>query len=155
MKLILSDEALKKSFAPFGAYLPTAAVAPGATWTRNDPLDLGPIGRYVTAFNFTYHAAVGSAHEIRFKSSLKYTPPSKDAGGLPFVIKSAELTGEPGEGKIVFDAEKGRLRESSHTMRLVGTLLIEVGRQETYVDLEQTQTSRVRTMDTYVRPEKK
>ena len=154
MQSVLSEDVLKTRFAPT-AYLPAVAVASGATWTRKETLDLGPIGRYVTTYNYTYHAAGGCGHEIRFKSSSKYTPPGKDDARLPFVIKSAELNYELGDGKIVFDAERGRLRELSHTMRLTGTMLIEMRNQETRVLIELTQTVRVRTMDTYSLPPKK
>ena len=68
-------------------------------------------------------------------------------GGLPFAIKKANLESAKSQGKILFDAQRGRIVEADASLRLVGSLVIEVGNMETTVELDQEQINRVRTMD--------
>jgi Family of unknown function (DUF6263) len=154
LKAMINKESFGQMISPLGNYLPESAVSRGDGWARKTTLNLGPIGQYVTSFKYSHRGAVGSLHEIRVKTSLSYTPPENEAG-LPFIIKSADLKSKDGEGKIFFDADKGRMKEMSMRMQLAGKLVIQIGDQESAVILEQTQTSRLRTLDTYPRPKAK
>jgi hypothetical protein len=156
MKSVLTEESLKKMFAPLGIYLPGSPVRRGDSWSQKENLDFGPIGRYQRANKYTFQARAGSVCEIRVGSTLTYTPPSKeDAGGLGFTVKNAKLQSTSSEGNIFFDTEKGRLKEAEQTMHLAGSLRIDVGGTETDVELDQTQSVGLRTMDAYADTRKK
>jgi len=154
---ILSDDALKQMAAPTFAALPNKEVAKGDHWDAKSTLDMGPIGKYENTFTYTYDGKNADAKEdaekkwdkISAKTDLKYTPPDEKAqqGGLPFRIKSADLTSKDATGTVYYDADKGRVARSKMDLKLNGKLNIEIGGQTTEVTLEQTQTTSVDTSD--------
>ncbi len=154
---ILSEDALKQMAAPTFAALPSKEVAKGDHWDAKSVLDMGPIGKYENTFTYTYDGKNTDAKEdaekkwdkIGVKTELKYTPPDEKAqtGGLPFRIKSADLTSKDAAGTIYYDADKGRVARTSMHLTLNGTLSIEIGGQATPVTLSQTQDTTVDTSD--------
>src|SRR5260370_39286377 len=87
---------------------------------------------------------------MKVERSLKYTAPTEGAGGgggLPFKIKSADLKSTKAEGAILFNPETGRIEGSTMTLKLNGTLSIEIGGQTTEVTLDQVQDSTVDNSD--------
>ena len=150
LKTILSDEALKQMSEPAFIAIPNKAVKKGDTWEKNTTLDMGPIGSFDTNYKFTY---VGSRdkklQKIEVDSILNYLPPGPNAGGaLPFKILKADLGGKESKGDILFDSDKGRVVSSTLTIRLTGTLSIEIGGTPSEIVLDQTQTTKVKTTDT-------
>lgn len=146
---ILSDAALKEMAEPTFAVVPSKEAAKGETWTRNTTLDMGPIGKYKNEYKYTYEGATGGMQTIKLDTKLNYEPPGEQAGqgGLPFKIKGAKLTSTSQDGRITFDAAKGRLEKSTVKIELKGDLSIEIGGATTKVDLSQTQESTVETID--------
>ena len=154
---ILSEDALKQMAAPTFAALPNKEVAKGDHWDAKSTLDMGPIGKYENTFTYTYDGKNADAKEdaekkwdkISVKTDLKYTPPDEKAqqGGLPFRIKSADLSSKDATGTVYYDAEKGRVARSTMSLKLSGKLSIEIGGQTTDVTLDQTQTTTVDTSD--------
>jgi hypothetical protein len=155
---ILSDKALEQMAAPTFAALPNAEKAKGDTWKATSTLDMGPIGKYDNAFTYTYEgkntdakdAAEKTWDKIKVTTELKYAPPDEKAqtGGLPFRIKSADLTSKDAAGTVYYDPAKGRVARSVMNLKLNGTLNIEIGGQVTPVTLSQTQDTNVETTDT-------
>ena len=88
--------------------------------------------------------------KIKAETTLTYRPPAgtEPSEGLPFKIKSAELASKNAGGTITFDPEKGRVEESTMKVEMSGKLNIEIGGQTTAVNLDQTQTTTVKTSDT-------
>jgi uncharacterized protein DUF6263 len=154
---ILSDEALKQMATPTFAALPNKEVAKGDTWKATTTLDMGPIGKYENTFTYTYDGKNTDAKDeaekkwdkIKVATELKYTPPDEKAqsGGLPFKIKSADLTSKDATGTIFYDGEKGRIAKSTMSLQLNGKLNIEIGGQATEVKLDQKQDTNVETTD--------
>jgi len=151
---ILSEKAMSQMFNQSFAVLPTGKEAEKleagkSKWTKKDVmLDLGPIGTYHTNYDYTYEGKDKNLEKIGVKANLKYDPPAGKAdAGLPFKIKSADLTSKKADGSIFFDAEKGRIDHSKMDMEIGGTLKIEVGGMETTVTLQQTQVSELTTSD--------
>ncbi len=140
--------------APTFAALPNKEVAKGDKWDATSTLDMGPIGKYVNKFTYTYDGkntegkddAEKKWDKIKVTTELTYTPPDEkaQAGGLPFKIKSADLTSKDANGTIYYDADKGRIPRSTMNLTLKGTLSIESGGQTTPVKLSQTQDTNVR-----------
>ena len=149
LKTILSEEALQKMAEPTWWALPEKAVSKGDTWSKDSELKLGPIGTYKTKFDFTYagKAEKGNLEKVDIKAQMTYTAP-QDKAGLPFVIKSAELSSKDGSGEAYFDPAKGRFDSSKINMKLNGTLTIEVGNMSTDIALDQSQESTSKTTDT-------
>jgi hypothetical protein len=150
LKQILSEDALKEMADPTFAAIPNKEVKKGDTWEKNSKLDMGPIGKYENTYHYTFDGPdKDKKNKITVKTDLKYTAPNDNtaSGGLPFKIKSADLKSENATGTILFDADKGRVDESSMSVTLTGKLSIEIGGQATAVDLNQTQTTKVTTSD--------
>jgi len=142
LEQIMSDAALKQMAEPTWWAVPSGK----KDWSRTSKLELGPIGTYETTFKFTDEGADGSKREkIKIDASLQYTPPAKDKTGLPFTIKSAKLESKSGTGEALFDRSTGRIDSSKLTMKLEGTLTIEVGNMATEISLNQEQTSTTKT----------
>ena len=154
---ILSDDALKQMAVPTFAALPNKEVAKGDKWDSTSTLDMGPIGKYVNTFTYTFDGTNTAGKDdaekkwdvISVTTKLAYTAPAADAeaGGLPFKIKSADLTSTDAKGQILYDPDKGRIVKSTMSLKLNGTLTIEIGGQQTPVKLDQTQDTTVDTSD--------
>lgn len=148
LKAILSDKALTKMAEPTWYAFPEKGIFPevGKTWSRKSDLDLGPIGKYDTNFDFTYKGPKDGKDEIGIKTKLTYTAPTEKAG-LPFIIHKAELKSDGGSGDASFDRAKGRFDHTKIEMKLTGNLEIEVGSMKTTVELTQTQEASATTLD--------
>jgi hypothetical protein len=148
---ILSEKALKEMADPTFAAIPNKEEKKGATWTKDSKLDMGPIGTYDNSYKYTFTGPDEKTKldVIKVETTLKYTPPTdtSTANALPFKIKSANLTSKDAGGTIYFDAEKGRIDHSETSLKLSGELSIEIGGQTTKVELQQDQTTTVKTTD--------
>ncbi len=122
LETILSEEALKQMALPTFAAIPGKEVTAGdkatGTWSNKTELDMGPIGKYVNEYTYTYEGKDKEKKDfdkIKVETALKYTPPTDAAGGgtagLPFKIKSADLKSTKAEGTILFSEKEGRIVE--------------------------------------------
>ena len=154
LEQILSEDALKQmAQTTFGA-LPGKEVAVGGEpWPGKSTLHMGPIRKTVNevtdTFKGTNTAGANDAEKkwdvIDVTTKLTYTPPADTAqsGGLPFKIKTANLTSTDAKGTLYFDPAIGRIAKSTMSLKLNGTLSIEIGGQTTDVKLDQTQDTTV------------
>jgi hypothetical protein len=154
LETILSEKALMQMAEPTFAAIPGREEPVGGTWSKKTSLDMGPIGRYDNEYKYTYDGKdkeKKSFDRIKVETQLKYTPPTDavggGGGGLPFKIRSADLKSTKAEGSILFDPEKGRIDSSSMSLKLNGSLNIEIGGQTTEVTLDQDQSSTVENSD--------
>jgi len=146
LEKILSKEALKDMAEPMFAALPGKTEKKGATWKRTSSLDMGPIGKYETTYNYTYEGPDKDKNEkIGVKTDLKYTKPENVAANLPFKITAATLEAKDSTGTVVYDPKAGWVKSSEMTMKLTGNLTIEISQQSTAVDLSQEQTTKTTT----------
>ncbi len=151
LKQILSDDALKQMADPAFAIVPGKPVKKGDTWERTSKLNMGPIGTYDTTYKYTYDgpdAKDKNLAAIKVDTTLKYSPPGAGAGtGLPFKILSADLKSKDGTGTALFDTQKGRLASLNLGLKLEGKLTIDIGGMNSEVQLNQEQTTQVKTSD--------
>jgi hypothetical protein len=151
---ILSDEALKQMADPVFAVAPNRSVKPGDHWDRNLKLDMGPIGTYDTTYKYTFDGKDKDSNHYKIgeTADVKYIPPSSDAaagqGNLPFKIKKADLKTKEAKGQVLFDNDKGRVANSDLHVKMEGSLTIDINGMSTDVQLDQTQTTTVKTSDT-------
>jgi hypothetical protein len=150
LEKILSDDALREMAEPTFAVLPNKTVEKGEKWPKETSLDMGPIGKYKNEYTYTYEGQEKNLDKIDVSTKLTYMPPEKGEtiGGLPFRIKSAKLESKDSKGVVFFNREKGRVEKSEMSVKLDGTLDIEIGGQQTKVDLNQTQKTEISTSDT-------
>jgi len=151
---ILSEDALRQMAEPTFAVVPSESnIEKGKTWKRETMLDMGPIGKYKNEYTYKYEGPDDKdkkLDKINVETKLTYQPPEKaeGVGGLPFRIKSAKLESKESKGGVWFNRDKGRVEKTDMTVKLEGTLEIEIGGQQTKVDLTQTQDTKVETSDT-------
>ena len=148
LETILSEDALKEMAEPTFAVVPPRAKSPATrSGSETSKLDMGPIGKYETTYNYTSRAPSKGLDKIDVDTNLKYTPPRRQEDGLPFKILKAELTSKEGKGNVLFDTDKGRVNDSKMDLKLEGKLTIEIGGMTTEVELTQTQVSELKTTD--------
>lgn len=147
LKSILSAEALKQMAEPTWAAFPTKAVKTGDSWTKDAKLDLGGIGLYSTKYTYKLESDDANSAKVKVDAALTYSAP-QDKRGLPFTIKSAALKSTEGSGSATINKEKGRIENSSISMKLEGELDIEIAGMTTKVNLVQSQKSTVTASDT-------
>ncbi len=150
LKAILSEDALKQMAEPTWGAFPPADAKKGTAWKKESTLDLGPMGKYDSTFEYTFDGPdKNNLDKVNIKSTMKYgVPTKKDGLSLPFVIKDAKLSSTDGSGAAYINRKKGRIEKSDVKMKLEGSLTIDIGGMETKVDLVQEQTSAVQTLDT-------
>lgn len=161
LKKILTAEALKEMSDPLAGLTPGGdkpEKGSGDKWTKTTPLKLGPIGDYDRTHNFEYKGKDKEKPEldrVEVKATLTYKPPSGDAEGLLFRIKSGDLTTQnPKAGYYLYDPKTGWLVKSELAVTMSGTLVVAVGTTETSVQLFQTQTTTVETKGETFLPKK-
>lgn len=161
LKKILTGEALKEMSDPLAGLSPTGdkpEKVSGDKWSKTTPLKLGPIGDYERQYNFEYKGKDKDKPEldrVEVKATLTYKPPSGDADGLLFRIKSGDLTTQnPKAGYYLFDPKTGFLAKSELSVTMTGTLVVAVGQTESSVQLFQTQTTSVETKGESFLPKK-
>jgi hypothetical protein len=146
LEAAFSEHALKELGAQLLPPLPIQRARTGDSWDRRSATDLGPIGRYTSTTKFTYAGLDAGRERYRVEVlDFRHTAPEKAAGQaqLPFQIKASDLKGK-GAGEIVFDRERGRLERAEQRLTMEGSLTIDIGGNETKIDLKQQQTVTVR-----------
>jgi hypothetical protein len=149
LKKILNDDALKQMADPTFGMVPNKEVTKGESWKKESKLQLGPIGGYDNTYTYTYDGKDpkdANIAIIKVETKLNYQTPT-EGEGLPFKIKSANLTSKNAGGTIRFDVAKGRIVDSKLTLQLEGTLDIEIGGTTTKVELKQDSTTEITGSD--------
>jgi hypothetical protein len=153
LKQILSDDALRQMSDPAFSMVPDKPVKPGDSWKRTSKLNMGPIGTYESTYTYTFEGMDEKEKDlarIKVATELKYIAPTSPAAGaapLPFKIVSADLKTKDATGLILFDVKNGRLHSSDLSLTLEGRLNIDVSGMASDVELNQKQTTKVKTMD--------
>lgn len=157
LKKILSDDSMKQMADPTFGMLPGKEVTKNETWPKESTLSLGPIGGYANKYTFTYDGKDEkdpNLHKLKVESKIEYKTPT-EAEGLPFKIKSANLTAKNSGGTMRFNAAKGRLEDSDLHLQLDGSLDIEIAGTTTKVELSQKTDTTIKCSDTNPVPPKK
>jgi Family of unknown function (DUF6263) len=158
---ILGEEAMKQMADPTFGVSPKEAKKVGEKWSRVVKLTLGPLGSYENTYNFTYTKQTGDNAEIDVAVELKYTPPGADQGGetLPFKIKGGKIEqvkdDKSNKGKVLFNTKTGRIESSDISVKMTGSLTLDIGGTTTEVSLTQDQNTTVKTFDKSPIPDKK
>ena len=158
---ILGEEAIKQMADPTFGVVPPTAKKVGESWNKTVKLSLGPLGNYENTYSYTYKAQNGDIADIDVKVALKYTPPAPDQGGetLPFKIKGGKIEQTPDDksnkGTVKFNTKTGRIESSTVSVKMSGSLTLDIGGTTTEVSLTQDQSTDVKTSDKSFVPDKK
>ncbi|MER3415188.1 MAG: hypothetical protein C4297_03120 [Gemmataceae bacterium] len=154
LRQVLSEDQMRSLAEPVFSITPGKGkkIKVGETWTRDSRLSMGAVGSYDAKYTYKYAGTEKKGdlvlHKIEITTDLKYkAPDAKEAVGLPFRIESGDLKTAKSSGVIYFDAEKGRIVETTMDVSLSGKLDISVGDQKSPVDLEQKQITVARYLD--------
>jgi len=158
---ILGEEAMKQMADPCFGVVPKEPKKVGDKWSRVVKLSLGPLGGYENTYNFTYAKQTGDTAEIDVTVELKYTPPAADSGAetLPFKIKGGKIEqvkdDKTNRGKVTFNTKAGRIETANVSVKMTGSLTLDIGGTTTEVSLTQDQTTEIKSFDKSPIQEKK
>lgn len=163
LKKMLTEEAMKQMSDPSFGLTPPAEKAVGESWEKKTTLALGPIGSYDMTTKYTYKGkdqAKKDLDRIEVSTSLQYKAPTDQAEGLLFKIKggtltTAEPTPQDKSSYVLFNPKTGKIEESQIHVKMKGNLNVAIGGTDTTIDLNQEQTTTVKTADKSFLPEKK
>jgi hypothetical protein len=159
LERILTPDTIKQMAEPMLGVIPPGG-EPAKEWKSSNELNMGPIGKYATTNAYTPEGKEEKGDlkgdlKIKVSTDLKYSAPSDKEAGLPFKIQSAKLeSGKDSGGTIYWDLAKGRVAAADMTIKLGGTLKIEIANMSTTVTLDQTQTTKLKTSDKNLMPTK-
>jgi hypothetical protein len=142
-QILTKDAIMQMSNSTFAAFPSQEQFDKGkGKWTQTVDLKMGPIGSYKT--DYTYEAK--GKDKVEVSANMTYVPPtSKEAGGLPFTIKSGNLAGK--EAKGIIELKDGKIDKSSMSMKMAGELDISIAGMDTKVELTQQQESKLQSFD--------
>jgi hypothetical protein len=146
IKMMITEDVLKKSAEEAFSFLPDKDVAKGDSWKRNSVIPFGPLGSFKAANEYTYQGTEDGLAKIALKAQLTYAPPKGDAGfGGLFKITKGNLKSEGARGTLFFDVDKGRLAKYSMAMIFRGGLTLDVmgNSIDMEVSIDQSSNSRV------------
>ncbi len=102
---------------------PGKPVKTGDKWTRDTKLPLGPLGVFALNARYTLDALDGATAKVVFDADATFTA-GKGGDGLPFQITKGELKADKYDGTLNFDTATGRLKETSQSVKLGGSLTV-------------------------------
>jgi opacity protein-like surface antigen len=158
---ILGEEAMKQMADPCFGVVPKEPKKVGDKWSKTVKLSLGPLGSYENIYNYTYAKQTGDTAEIDVTVELKYTTPAADQGAetLPFKIKGGKIEQVKDEkanrGKVTFNTKAGRVETANVSVKMTGSLTLDIGGTTTEVSLTQDQTTELKSFDKSPIQEKK
>jgi hypothetical protein len=147
---VLTKENMSKAAEEAFSFLPDKAVKEGEKWSRELTVPLGPLGSFDVKNTYTHKGKTKTGPvQIDLESVMTYKPPAADKPetGLSFKVTGGTLKSKDATGKILFDADKGRLVSYKSTVTIVGTLTIESNGKSITLDFKQDQNTDVSLLD--------
>ena len=129
VKAAASEDSLKVTIEDLFSPGPDKPVKPGDKWTRETKLGLGPLGNFTVNARYTLDGLDGAVATVVYDADASFTP-GKGGDGLPFQITKGELKADKYEGTMRFDTAAGRLKETTQTVKLAGTLTVSAAGME-------------------------
>ncbi len=148
VRLLLSEDLLRKGAEEAFSFLPAEPVKKGETWKRESTQSFGPLGSFKLTNEYTLQGKEDGEAKLALKAGLTYILPKGDGGfaGL-FKVTRGNLKGEGARGTLYFDTEKGRLVRYNMSMIIRGTLTLDVmgNNIDMEITMDQSSNSRVLT----------
>lgn len=143
LRVTLPEEWLKSAFADMLGRLPARPRATGATWERSVVEPIPHFGAFRSTWRYTRGEPERTGQVITYTVATKYEPPGAGDAALFRVVKG-ELRGEEGRGKVVFDANAGRLVSHERSMRVRGSLTVEAAGRTVPLEFRSIDEVRIR-----------
>lgn len=139
---VMPESAVKLMFSQVFVAAPKDTVAAGDKWSRTDKVPLSGLGDLTNKTQFTLDGVKDNVATIKTSADVTFTT-GEGSDALPFKVTKADLKSDDVKGTILFDTKAGRLKSSSTTMKLKGTLTIEVMGQQVDAEIDQKATTKV------------
>jgi len=150
VRLLLTEESLKKPIELLLAFQPGKEVAPGDTWRGKLTLPFGPLGALETVNTYEFQGKEKDNAEVvklSVASKVTYQPPAGE-GALSFKVTRGDVKAVKAQGTIWFQTARGRLVRAESTRHLQGTLTVTAATGQTLtLGLVQEQTVKTRVDD--------
>jgi hypothetical protein len=148
VQALLSQEQLKNVMQQSFGFLPPNKVKPGATWQRELPLSLGPLGSMLLKQTFKFEGLENqngkSLAKISFQPQITYSPPKPDMANPEMSVLKGEVQATQASGVLYFDPTAGRLDHSELKLQLQGNLTVKLQGKEVPLTFQQSQTIDIR-----------
>ncbi|HEY1188608.1 MAG TPA: DUF6263 family protein [Gemmata sp.] len=151
LKKVLTEDALKEMVDPTAKLFPDGPKKVGDTWEKKTTLNLGPIGSYELVYKLKYAGVEKEKDKLELETVITYSPPKENPDGLLFRIKEGStLVSVPAGSKgVIFYDPKTQLIDSAEiNIKLDGKLTVVIGGTDTKVELDQQQTTTIKTSTT-------
>ncbi len=141
-KGLMPESAIRLLFTQVFVPAPGDKLPIGEKWTRTDKVPLSGIGELTNKTKFTLDSVKDGIATIKStaETELKAGEANDD---LPFKIKKTDLKSDDVKGTILFDTKAGRLKSSTTTMRMKGSMTMEIQNMEIEAKLDQTAVTKV------------
>ncbi|VTR99117.1 Uncharacterized protein OS=Niabella soli DSM 19437 GN=NIASO_09635 PE=4 SV=1 [Gemmata massiliana] len=143
---MMPENAVRVMFSQVLVPAPSDKVNTGHKWSRTDKVPLPGLGDLTNKTQFTLDSVKNDVATIKTTADVTF----KAAGGggaLPFKITKADLKSDEVKGTILFDTKGGRLKSSDATMKLKGSMTIEVQNMEIEAELEQKMVTKTEILE--------
>jgi hypothetical protein len=116
----LSDEQMNAMFSQGFPQFPAKPIKPGDTWSTALTIPNPAVGGMITTIDYTL--ASNDAQTARLTGKVKIAKDPKGAAGPGVMGMKTDLGNANGDGEMVFDVVKGRLRTGTTSMTLPMTV---------------------------------
>lgn len=123
IKAASSEENVKVTVEDLFNPGPGKPVKAGDKWTRDTKMPLGPLGTFSLAARYTLDSLDGATAKVVYDADATFTA-GKGGDGLPFQITKGELKADKYDGTLSFDTAAGRLKDTSQSVKLGGSLTV-------------------------------
>jgi hypothetical protein len=151
-KMLATEDVLRSPLDMAFDLLPDKAVSKGEKWRKKSELSIPALGKFTFVTDFVYEGKDKGGDAISSKATFTFQPGKGDLG-MGLKLLKLELKKNEQVGKVIFDADKGRLVSRDMTMPLVGKLTIEAQGMQIDVELDGTETRSIRLYDKKPLPE--
>ncbi|MDY3555890.1 DUF6263 family protein [Gemmata sp. JC717] len=145
-RAVMPETAVKLMFSQVFVGSPKEKAAVGDKWSRTDKVPLSGLGELTNKTQFTLDGVSGDVATLKTTGDVTFKT-GEGGDALPFKVVSADIKSDEVKGTILFDLKAGRLKSSSTSMKLKGTMTIEVMNQQVDAEIDQNATTKVELSD--------
>ena len=135
LSAIISEDSVKQMFSTLFALTPEKPIKIGDTWTKEESMDAGGIGKITAKSKYKLSKLSGDTATIDTTADMTFK--AGDGAWLPFKITNANFKIEKFTGTSAFDVKAGRLKDSKSEMTMTGSMTVGVGGMEVDATLTQ------------------
>ena len=139
---VMPENAVRLMFTQVFIPAPSDKVDAGDKWSRTDKVPLAGLGDLTNKTKYSLDSVKNDVATIKTTADVTFKA-GEGNGALPFKISKADLKSDEVKGTILFDTKAGRLKSSSTTMKLKGSMTIEVQNMQIEAEIDQRATTKI------------